>query len=88
MPRGIAIDTTPEGILEMRGKHGQAPVPLQVPGGALIAQGFQSAAANGVAPVTGADFVKRMQDGLAKYKALMAAQAQANAAVQAAAPGS
>jgi len=69
--RSFAIDTSPEGILALRTTANSAPrpVPLNIPGGAL--------APSQRIPTTGAEFVQRMQEGLDKYKAMMAARAAA-----------
>jgi hypothetical protein len=67
-PHGFAIDTSPEGILALRATAQGAPRPiaLNLPAGSMPP--------NPRIPVTGAEFVQRMQEGLDKYKALMAQQ--------------
>ncbi|HLZ65788.1 MAG TPA: hypothetical protein VKQ29_06125 [Aliidongia sp.] len=70
---GFPIDTSPEGILALRTTANNAPkpVPLNIPAGTL--------APNRRIPVTGAEFVQRMQEGLDKYKAMMIARGSADA---------
>ena len=87
----IPIDVSARGIAMMRANstmHSPRPVPLNLPAGSLPVQ--QSGGGGPIAPAAGspmagspaaiasqADFAQRMRDGLAKYDALMAAQARA-----------
>ncbi|WP_189049663.1 hypothetical protein [Aliidongia dinghuensis] len=67
--RSFPIDTSPEGILALRTTANSAPrpVPLNIPGGAMPQ--FPRV------PTTGTEFAQRMQEGLDKYKALLASRA-------------
>jgi len=86
----IPIDMSDRGIAMMHANsaaHSPRPIPLNLPAGSLPAQqtgggggapsaGGASASAS-AAIASQADFADRMRDGLAKYDALMAAQARA-----------
>jgi hypothetical protein len=83
----IPIDVSARGIAMMRATsatHNARPVPLNLPAGALPPQSAGSGASAPAsdtatvqpAAVTQGDFAERMRAGLAKYDALMAAQAR------------
>lgn len=74
--QGIPIDVSDRGIALMRATsaaHNPQPIALHLPAGAMAAPASQAAVAS--TPVR-ADFAERMRDGLAKYDAMMAAQAR------------
>ncbi|HTH97639.1 MAG TPA: hypothetical protein VL574_09495 [Stellaceae bacterium] len=74
---GIAIDTSPQGIMAMHANaHAHAPVPLQLPSGVLpsVAASAAPTAPTPAAAMAGNDFVARMKLGLEKYQAMMKQQ--------------
>jgi hypothetical protein len=66
--RSFAIDTSPEGLLALRttAQSAPRPVPLNVPAGTLPPSQR--------IPLTGDEFAQRMEEGLDKYKALLASR--------------
>ena len=70
--RGFAIDTSAQGIASMRARTQTASgVALEMPPGIVLSNQPQALPL----PVTGLDFAQKMKQGLAKYQALLAAQA-------------